>query len=194
MPDVEPFDAAEHAPLAADGPEVRLRDVVADDAPLVHALFLATPGYFEAIGKPVPTESEIRTDLELAAHDERRHVLLALLDDDGALAAGPLPAAVPTDPRSATAAVGYVDYKADYPEPGDATVNLLLVHGALQSRGLGGAAVRALEARLAGRVRRVLASILGSNPRAKRFWQRLGYRFAIDARPVLEWYAKRLDG
>ena len=191
MPDVDALDAAERAQLGADVNVLRLRPVGAEDADVVHALFLATPAYFDAIGKPVPTTSEVRTDLLLAERDERRRVVLAVLDDRGGAAT--LPAEVPRDPASGGPVVAYLDYKLDYPDVGDATVNLLLVHGALQSRGFGAAAVAALEMRVRGRARRVLASIYGSNPRAKRFWERLGYRFAIDARPVLEWYAKRLD-
>ena len=41
-------------------------------------------------------------------------------------------------------------------------------------------------------VRRLLAGIYGENPGAVRFWERLGYHFAVDARPVLAWYAKEL--
>lgn len=95
--------------------------------------------------------------------------------------------------RRRHAVVGYLDYKLDYPEYGDATVNLLLIHGGLQSRGFGRHCVADLEARLAGRARRVLASIYGQNPRAERFWRSLGYHFAIDAKPILDWYAKSLE-
>lgn len=191
MPDVDAFDAAERTQLGPDANVMHLRPAGADDAGLVHALFVATPAYFDTIGKPVPTSSEVRTDLTLAEHDERRHVLLAVLDDRVGAAA--LPVGVPRDGAAERPVVAYLDYKVDYPDVGDATVNLLLVHGSLQARGWGAAVVAALEGRLSGRTRRVLASIYGSNPRAKRFWERLGYRFAIDARPVLEWYAKRLD-
>jgi hypothetical protein len=52
--------------------------------------------------------------------------------------------------------------------------------------------VRELEARLKGHAKRVLVSIYGQNPRAERFWKSLGYAFAIDAKPVLDWYAKAL--
>lgn len=97
------------------------------------------------------------------------------------------------DPATGLAIAGYLDYKLDYPDPGDATVNLLLVRGGLQSRGIGGACALDLEARLRGRARRLLASIYGENPRARRFWENLGYVFAIDARPILDWYAKQLD-
>lgn len=191
MPDVEALDAAERSLLGPDANVLHLRPAGADDAGVVHALYLATPAYFEAIGKPVPTSSEVHTDLILAERDERRRVVLAVLDDRSVAAT--LPPGVPHDAGSDAPVVAYVDYKLDYPDVGDATVNLLLVHGALQSRGYGAVVVAALETRLRGRVRRVLASIYGSNPRAKRFWERLGYRFAIDARPVLEWYGKRLD-
>ena len=49
-----------------------------------------------------------------------------------------------------------------------------------------------LEARLPPGTRRVLASVLGDNPRGARFWERLGYTFELDARPSMVWYAKRL--
>lgn len=191
MPDVDALDAAERASLGPDATVLQLRPAGADHAGVVHALYLATPGYFDAIGKPVPTSSEVRTDLMLAERDERRHMVLAVLDDRAAAAA--LPAGVPHHADADGPVVAYLDYKLDYPDVGDATLNLLLVHGALQSRGYGAAVVAALEERLRGRAHRVLASIYASNPRAKRFWERLGYRFAIDARPVLEWYAKCLD-
>ena len=114
-----------------------------------------------------PTDGE----LEAAAQDPKRCV--ELLVEDG-------------EP------VGFVDYKLDYPVPGDATVNLLLIPEAIQSRGYGRRSIVLLEESLQGRANRVLASIYGSNARAKRFWRSLGYRFAIDARPILEWYAKEL--
>ena len=191
MPDVDALDTDEHTLLDPVVNVLFLRPAGADDAGVVHALYLATPTYFDAIGKPVPTSSEVRTDLSIADRDERRHVVLAVLDDPAAVAA--LPHGVPSDPASGAPVVAYLDYKLDSPHVGDATVNLLLVHGALQSRGFGTAVVGSLEAHLRGRSQRVLASIYGSNTRAKHFWERLGYRFAIDARPVLEWYAKRLD-
>jgi ribosomal protein S18 acetylase RimI-like enzyme len=191
MPDVDALDAAERALLGPDATVLHLRPAGPDDAGVVHALYLATPAYFDAIGKPVPTPSEVRTDLILAERDDRRRVVLAVLD--GSADGAALPADVPRDAATGAPVVAYLDYKVDYPDVGDATVNLLLVHGALQSRGYGAAAVAELEERLRGRVHRVLASIYGSNPRAKRFWERLGYRFAIDARPVLEWFGKRLD-
>jgi len=145
------------------------------DAEAVHALYRATPGYFEIISIPIPTLEEVRTDLATAAADPRRHIELVMTPAEGG-----------------ERLAGYLDYKLDYPEPGDATVNLLLVLPELQSRGIGSACVRDLEARLEGRTHRLLASIYGSNPRARRFWEGLGYTFAIDARPILEWYAKQL--
>lgn len=187
MPDVGPRDAAARVPRGPDGSALQLRPADAGDAAVVHALYVATPEYFDAISRPVPTTSEVRTDLELAARDERRCLLLALVHDGAHL-----PGHLPTDAETGRPVVAYVDYKLDYPDPGDATVNLLLVHGDLQSRGIGAAVVAALETRLAGRALRVLASIYVRSPRARRFWERLGYRYAIDARPVLEWYAKRL--
>jgi len=96
------------------------------------------------------------------------------------------------DPITGRQIVGYLDFKLDYPEQGDGTVNLLLIPEKLQSNGLGRVCVVDLEERLKGQVSRLLASIYGQNPRAERFWKTLGYEFAIDAKPVLDWYAKTL--
>lgn len=165
---------------------VRTRAVSVADAPLVHELYAATPEYFDIISIPVPTVAEVSTDLATATADPRRFVELVLLEPS---AAGP---DCDLDPVTGAAVVGYLDYKLDYPAEGDATVNLLLIRAGLQSRGVGGACVRDLEGRLRGRSARLLASIYGENPRARRFWEGLGYRFAIDARPLLEWFAKTL--
>lgn len=167
------------------------RPASVEDAALVHALYLATPGYFDIISIPIPTLDEVRTDLDTAARDPRRYTELILLPADALQADGPTEE--PVDPVTGRAVAGYLDYKLSYPEKDDATVNLLLVHGGLQCRGVGRRCVTDLEARLRGRAGRVLASIYGQNPRAKRFWQSLGYHFAIDAKPILDWYAKELD-
>ena len=167
-------------------PDAVTRPATTDDAPLVHALYVATPGYFDIISIPIPTADEVRTDLETAARDARRYTELVLLDAEDAYDG-------PRDPVTGRYVAGYLDYKLDYPEKHDATVNLLLVHAAVQNRGIGRRTVTDLEARLRGRANRVLASIYGQNVRAKRFWQSLGYHFAIDAKPILDWYAKSID-
>lgn len=167
-------------------PDAVTRPATVEDAALVHALYVATPAYFDIISIPIPTTDEVRTDLETAARDARRYTELVLLDVDDAYD-GPL------DPASGRFVAGYLDYKLDYPERHDATVNLLLIHRSLQSRGLGRRTVGDLERRLQGRAHRILASIYGQNTRAKRFWQSLGYHFAIDAKPILDWYAKEID-
>jgi RimJ/RimL family protein N-acetyltransferase len=186
MRDVDAFDALSAQPTSAD-PHVPLtRPVDVHDAGLVHALYLATPSYFDMISIPVPTSAEVRTEIAAAEGDDRRHAELLLGDPDG------WTPGVGRDPRTGRPIVGYLDYKLDYPETGDATVNLLLIHTAMQSRGFGARAVGDLERRLGNGSRRILASIYGRNPAARRFWENLGYRFAIDAGPVLEWYAKEL--
>lgn len=164
---------------------VWVRPATQADAPVVHQLYQQTPEYFTIISIPMPTLAEVERELAAAAVDARRHIELVLAPKD---AFGGLP-----DPASGAEVVGYLDYKLDYPEPGDAMVNLLLILGRLQSRGLGQRCVRDLEARLRGRAKRLLASIYGQNPRAERFWTALGFRFAIDAKPVLDWYAKPLE-
>ncbi|MDV6374301.1 GNAT family N-acetyltransferase [Deinococcus arenicola] len=141
-------------------------------APLLHMLYNAAPGYFALLGSPVPSLSEVERDVEIALLDPRRR--LELLHD----ARGEL--------------VGSLDYKLDYPQPHDLTVNLLLIREDRQSQRLGEAAMRDLEDRSPPHITRILASVLGDNPRGARFWERLGYAFTVDARPVMTWYAKSL--
>lgn len=162
------------------------RSASVEDAAIVHALYLTTPGYFDMISIPIPTVAEVGIELGAAGEDERRRVEL-LLADLPAESAGLI-----RDPVGGACVVGVLDYKLDYPEPHDATVNLVLIHGAVQGRGFGAAAVGDLERRLRGRVRRLLAAVYGRNPVACGFWEHLGYRFAIDARPLLDWYAKEI--
>lgn len=141
-------------------------------APILHQLYQDTPGYFALLGGEVPTLGEVQRDLLTVAEDPHRQ--LELIHEPG----GEL--------------VGSVDYKTEYPDPGDLTINLLLIREACQSQGWGAEAARQLEERHARRNRRILASVLGDNVRGARFWQGLGYRFALDARPAMTWYAKDL--
>lgn len=146
----------------------------------VHALYRTTPDYFETLSIPLPSVEEVRTDLATAAGDPRRITELVVLPSE------------PTGESASDAA--YLDVTVDYLHPGDATVNLVLVRCELQRQGIGRTVVGDIERRLAGRYKRLLASVYGRNPDARRFWTSLGFHFAIDAAPVLEWYAKRLDG
>lgn len=172
---------------------VTTRPVGPDDAPIVQAVYSHSPGYFEIISTPIPTLEEVRTDLATGMSDPRRHLELILVTPNFPASTGnPGDSPVLTDPLTGQRVAGYLDYKLDYPDKGDATVNLLLILPWLQSHGIGAACARDLEARLNGNTRRMLASIYGSNPRARSFWERLGYTFAIDARPILDWYAKLL--
>lgn len=143
-------------------------------APILHTIYQATPGYFALLGSRVPSISEVQGEIASALSDPRRRLEL-LHDERGRL-------------------VGLLDYKCDYPQPGDVTINLLMICEQWQNAGRGGQVVRELEARLPSGTRRVLASVLGDNPRGARFWARLGYRFALDARPAMTWYAKTLRG
>ncbi len=172
-----------------------------NDAPLVCELYKRAPEYFERLGAEVPTLSEVSRELEVALTDPCRHVELilsareGLLDKPHDLAGKHSPNRVSalTKPIQPLRVVGYLDYKMNFPERGDTTINLLLVGKPWQRSGYGARAMEDLEMRLSGRVRRLLASIYGQNPRAKRFWEALGYSFAIDAKPVLDWYAKYLE-
>lgn len=181
-----------------------VRSATLNDAELVHQLYLRSPRYFERLSAPVPTVSEVARELEIALADPCRHVELILSEDEGLVDTAALtnqpssklssksaPQSRRSQPRRYV--VGYLDYKFDFPEKGDATVNLLLVGEPWQRNGYGARAMRDLETRLQGSVRRVLASVYGQNLHAKRFWASLGYSFAIDAKPVLDWYAKYLE-
>lgn len=139
------------------------------DSPLVHRLYSCAPEYFEMLGTPCPTPADVETELGLALMDERRHVELLEIGGE---------------------CVGLLDWKAHYPNQADVTVNLVLIDAAQRGRGLGRKVIRGLEARLPQGTERVLASVLGHNPVAARFWEQLGYVFAVDARPVMSWYAK----
>lgn len=140
-------------------------------APLLYELYQAAPGYFELLGSALPSLQEVTRDLETALYDPRRCLELLYMGE---------------------ALVGSLDYKLDYPHSGDVTINLLLIRGHLQSSGLGRRAVRDLEGRLPG-AGRLLASVLGENARAVKFWESQGFTFATDARPVMTWYAKPLQ-
>jgi ribosomal protein S18 acetylase RimI-like enzyme len=174
-----------HGGLRALKP-IALRAATQRDAPLVHQLYLETPQYFDIISIPIPTLSEVARELETADNDPRRHTELITLAPTRQEPTGI------TDPESGRLVIGYLDYKVHYPEPNEAMVNLLLIHSNFQSHGYGRACVSLLERRLRGKVKRILASIYGQNARAERFWRALGYAFAIDAKPVLDWYAKDL--
>ena len=181
---MEPIALSSLTERADTATGVGVRAALPTDAPVVHALYEATPDYFRIISIPTPTLDEVRRELETAAADSRRHTELVL----GAPGLSGI-----VDSQTGQQVVGYLDYKMHYPDNGDVMVNLLLIMGRLQSCGLGRSCVSNLERRLSGRARRVLASIYGQNPRAERFWKTLGYRFAIDAQPILDWYAKDLE-
>ena len=139
-------------------------------APMLHSLYTATPGYFALLGSRVPTLGDVEREIEIALLDHRRALRL-LHDDHGDL-------------------VGALDCKNDYPQPGDVTINLLLIREDRQSQRLGEQAVQYLERHVPPGTNRILASVLGENPRGARFWERLGYTFTLDARPAMTWYAK----
>jgi RimJ/RimL family protein N-acetyltransferase len=160
-----------HSPTPAASPQLHTRPAAVQDAEIIYKLYCGAPSYFELISIPPPTPLEVERELEAATLDPKRCTELIVDEEE---------------------VIGYLDYKLDYPEAGDATVNLLLIPEHLQSLGYGRRTIALLEERLKGRAKRILASIYGQNSRAKRFWDSLGYRFAIDARPVLEWYAKEL--
>ena len=164
-------------------PELRTRPVTLTDTSILHRLYQQSERYFKIIAAPIPLEIDVRSELESALSDPRRH--LEFLVD--------------AERTNAEQVVGYLDLKFNYPNHGDATINLLLIAEPFQSEGWGSSTVQDLETRLqsgqighAPTVHRLLAGIYAENPGAMRFWERHGYHFAIDARPVLAWYEKIL--
>ncbi len=152
---------------------LRFQPLAMHHSPLLHQLYSATPAYFGLLGTRIPSPEEVERDVQTALFDPRRRLELIY-------APGP----------DGDELLGSLDYKLDFPGCGDVTINLLLIRADQQSAGLGAQAVRLLESRLPPGTSRLLASVLGDNPRAVAFWQRLGFAFATDARPVMSWYAK----
>lgn len=141
------------------------------DAPALQVLYASSPRYFQTIAAPIPLLEDVIRELESALQDPRRQLEFVV---------------------KAGERIGYLDLKFDYPQAGDVTVNLLLIAESQQRRGIGALVMRDLEQRLTGRVRRILAGVFFENSGAAAFWEGLGYHFAVDARPVLSWYAKEL--
>ncbi len=143
-----------------------------EDAPRLHAVYLASPGYFRLLGSEPPALADVARELEAAARDPRRRLELLYLN---------------------RRAVGVLDYKLDHPGPGEAAISLVLVAEPYRGRGIGRRAVAALEAELKPRARRLYAVVYGQNPGAERFFQALGYRYWKNGGPALRWYAKALS-
>ena len=162
------------------------RSTSSKDAELVHSIYVQTPQYFDIIAIEMPTVTEVKGELEAAEQDSCRHTELILSCADLPYESGII------DPESQRQVLGFLDYKRNYPGTKDVTVNLLMIAGSLQAKGIGQKVMAELEQRLEGRTKRVLASIYGRNMGATRFWKRMGYHFAIDAQPILDWYAKEL--
>ena len=162
------------------------RSASSKDSELVHSVYVQTPQYFEIIAIEMPTLIEVTGELEAAERDSCRHTELILSCPELPYESGII------DSKTKRQVLGFLDYKLSYPEKKDVTVNLLMVAGELQAKGIGQKVMSELEQRLEGRTKRVLASIYGRNTGATRFWRRMGYHFAIDAQPILDWYAKEI--
>jgi ribosomal protein S18 acetylase RimI-like enzyme len=153
-------------------PHLESRPLTLTDISVLHQFYNHSQHYFDIIAAPLPTLEDVTRELDTALANPRRSLEFYLLNGK---------------------VVAYLDTTLDYPKKADATINLLLVAEDCQHLGLGSQIMQRLELRLETRAERILAGVFGHNPRAVRFWERLGYRFAIDARPVLSWYAKHLE-
>ncbi len=147
------------------------RLVTLTDIPLLHQFYSQSSHYFDIIASPLPSIEDVTHELETALSNPRRSLEFYLLQGE---------------------VVAYLDTTLDYPKKSDLTINLLLVAEQKQHLGLGSQIMQRLEQRLT-KSQRILAGVFGHNPRAVRFWERLGYVFEIDARPILSWYAKHLE-
>ncbi|WP_038049081.1 GNAT family N-acetyltransferase [Thermus caliditerrae] len=143
-----------------------LRPVGLEDAPLLHQLFLRSPGYFALMGMEPPALEDVARDLATLEGDGRRRVFLLVSEGE---------------------VVGYLDYKLHYPEPEDATLSLLLIREDRQGQGLGQRALTHLLENLVG-AERLYAVVYGQNPRAKAFFQAQGFQHVKDGGPALSWY------
>lgn len=151
-------------------PPLKFQPMALHHAPILHQLYLETPSYFAVLGSAVPSLLEVSRDLETALFDNRRRVELIYCGKN---------------------LIGSVDYKMDFPAQGDVTINLLMVRGSMQGKGWGRRCIEALEHHLP-RAERLLVGVFGERPRVVNFWERQGFSFATDARPVMTWYAKPL--
>ena len=165
-----------------------LRPANPNDAGLIYQLYQATPGYFDIIAIEPPTLVDVEGELKVAAKDPHRKCELILSPTNSHRGVNESI----IDPITNREVLGYLDYKLHYPGRCDTTVNLLLIAESVQSQGVGSLVIETLERKLKSEDNgsRVLASIYGNNARAKHFWRKQGYHFAIDAKPILEWYAK----
>jgi len=166
-----------------------LRPVRLEDAPLLHGIFLRSPGHFALIGMEPPTLEDVVQDLRTLEQDARRRAFLLFLERAAPSGEGEGPAGFPSG--KPLEAVGYLDYKLHYPEAQDVTLSLLLIREDHQGRGLGRRALAHLVDHLTG-MERLYAVVYGNNARAKAFFQAQGFRHVRDGGPTLSWYVRPL--
>jgi len=159
-----PMAAKTELPLSARRAELA-------DAPLLHAVYTRSPGYFELLGSELPTLVDVESELAAALADPERRLELLFLRDE---------------------VVGLLDYKLHHPEDDAATLSLVLITEDHRGLGLGQRAVRNLEAALSPEFRLLYAVVYGQNPSAERFFTRLGYAFQRSGGPAVKWFSKPL--
>lgn len=142
--------------LRATGPRLALGPLTEPDLPAVE------PWYNEAALRCAQVDlqlADLHRQLTQADHDERRHLLAITL-------------------HGISEPIGLLCFRADYPEPGALTIDLVVLESSHRGRGLGGEAVLTLEKEALRRRlgRRFLAPVAASQGRALYFWLRLGYR------------------
>lgn len=150
------------APILTD--RLLLRPVTNRDAPELAEVFVSNAAELRLCGLPRIDDAEAATRYVAGERAREHGRCLALVD------------------RSSGSVIGLVSLLVPNPADGVPWIGLLVVAADRQGRGLGGEAVAALESALVrGGWDAVCLSVVASNERGRRFWERLGYREIPDA-------------
>ncbi len=147
--------------------DLTLRELSSGDEDVLQALLESDPDYTVRVTGYPPGPSDALSLLMMRPESvpESHKVVLGLFDGDELVAV--------------------VDLLRGYPEPSFVFVGLLLVHGSRQGRGVGAAAMAAVE-RYAGQwpeARRFRLAVVDTNAAVLGFWRRMGFEPTGETRP-----------
>ena len=154
-----PAGRAPH-PIRLVTPRLVLRPATPADLPALASVFASNPAFLRTMGTGLRSFDLADADRYLAAETGRANgQCLALVE------------------RATGAVVGSAALVVPNPSDGVPWVGLLIIRADRQNRGLGRETATAVERTLArDGWPEVRLAVLASNPRARRFWERLGYR------------------
>lgn len=144
--------------MSSAPPPIHLQPLGASHASLLQAVYDASAQFLtHYAGRPAPAD-QAAADLNPETRDEARHLLGVFFDD---------------------AMAGVIDLRFGDPSPLDTRLGLILLTPAFRGQGIGGWALRILEAWLSRDtpVERVVLSLPAQNHSAQRFFLAHGYRF-----------------